>query len=77
MRFGCVRMNGGNVRVLKEDIPIMELFRTSVDASREALAKVEVQEELAYLIGTLLAITIHRYVSLLSIYKLHESTEVH
>lgn len=34
--------------VLKEDIPIMELFRESVDASREALSKVEVREELTY-----------------------------
>ena len=48
MRFGYVRMDGGNVRVLKEDIPIMELFRKSVDASRKALAKVEVREELTY-----------------------------
>ena len=34
--------------MLKEDIPIMELFRKSIDASRKALAKVEVQEELTY-----------------------------
>lgn len=31
-----------------EDIAIMELFRESVDASREALSKVEVREELTY-----------------------------
>lgn len=36
------------MKVLEEDIPIMELFRTSVDASREALAKVKVREELTY-----------------------------
>lgn len=32
--------------VVQEDIPMMELFRKSVNASREALAKVEVREEL-------------------------------
>ena len=34
--------------VVQEDIPMMELFRKSVNASREALAKVEVREELTY-----------------------------
>lgn len=34
--------------VLKEDIPILDLFRDSVDASREALSKVEVRKELTY-----------------------------
>ena len=34
--------------VLKEDIPILDLFRKSVDAGREALTKVEVREELTY-----------------------------
>ena len=32
--------------VVQEDIPMMELFRKSVNAGREALAKVEVREEL-------------------------------
>ena len=31
--------------VVQEDIPMMELFRKSVDASRETLVKVEVCEE--------------------------------
>lgn len=34
--------------VVQEDIPMMELFRKSVNASREALAKVEVREGLTY-----------------------------
>lgn len=34
--------------VVQEDIPMMELFRKSVNVSREALAKVEVREELTY-----------------------------
>lgn len=34
--------------MLEEDIPIMELFRKTVNESREALAKVEVREELTY-----------------------------
>ena len=34
--------------VVQEDIPMMELFRKSVNASREALANVEVREELTY-----------------------------
>lgn len=34
--------------VVQEDIPMMELFRKSVNASREALTKVEVREELTY-----------------------------
>ena len=34
--------------VLKEDFPIMELFKKSVEASREALSKIEVREELTY-----------------------------
>ena len=34
--------------MLKEDIPIMELFRKTVNESREALAKVKAREELTY-----------------------------
>lgn len=41
-------MNGGKAMVVQEDIPMMELFRKSVNASREALTKVEVREELTY-----------------------------
>ena len=33
------------MRVQKENVPIMELFRKSGDASREANAKVEVWEK--------------------------------
>ena len=36
------------MKVLEEDIPIMELFRKTVNESREALAKVKVREELTY-----------------------------
>ena len=39
--------------VVQEDIPMMELFRKSVNASREVLAKVEVREELTIMYNKL------------------------
>lgn len=43
MQFADAQMNGEKAMVVKENIPILDLFRKSVDASREALTKVEVR----------------------------------